>query len=370
MTARNIINAVYNHANSNLFERSDEIKNILACLIAGQHAFFLGLPGVAKSLMITTIMACCDDARVFIRLMTSQTTNEEVFGPLDFMALKDGDIKYKTDGFLADTEVAFLDECFKANSQTLNALLTAMNERKFDDGNARVDIPLISMFGASNELPQDDSLKALYDRFMVRMDVKPLADDRNFARLLTFKPSPAPKILNVETILQAREEASQIDISELIPEIVKLKHMIEHDASLAGQVYVSDRRWREMIKFLKARIWMEGGNVSELSLTYLLDCLWEKPEQREAIAKVLSRFIPESLNSFNDKYDQATFLVDEIQTCALHDVASNYKQLKQLVNEMKVVMQTDPSLVGLMSEKMDTVERGFATSKARYMQTL
>ena len=46
------------------------------------------------------------------------------------------------EGFLPDADVAFLDEVFKANSSILNALLTLLNERVFDNGRSRIEAPL------------------------------------------------------------------------------------------------------------------------------------------------------------------------------------------------------------------------------------
>ena len=49
------------------------------------------------------------------------------------------------DGYLPTCEVAFIDEIFKANSAILNALLTLLNERLFDNGNQRLRVPLLCM---------------------------------------------------------------------------------------------------------------------------------------------------------------------------------------------------------------------------------
>ena len=57
---------------------------------------------------------------------------------------------------------------FKANSAILNSLLTILNERKFDNGNQRVEVPLMAVVAASNELPDNEELDALYDRFLIR----------------------------------------------------------------------------------------------------------------------------------------------------------------------------------------------------------
>ena len=52
--------------------------------------------------------------------------------------------------FLPDASIAFIDEVFKANSAILNALLTLLNEREFDNGAGRQHCPLISAVGATN----------------------------------------------------------------------------------------------------------------------------------------------------------------------------------------------------------------------------
>jgi MoxR-like ATPase len=76
------------------------------------------------------------------------------------------------DGYLPTANVAFVDEVFKANSAILNSLLTILNERLFDNGNERIDVPLLCMVGASNELPESEELDALYDRFLLRSSVE------------------------------------------------------------------------------------------------------------------------------------------------------------------------------------------------------
>lgn len=59
-------------------------------------------------------------------------------------------------------------QIFKANSSILNALLTLLNERLFDNGAERRPVPLLCLVGASNELPESEELDALYDRFLLR----------------------------------------------------------------------------------------------------------------------------------------------------------------------------------------------------------
>src|SRR4030095_14484249 len=46
---------------------------------------------------------------------------------------------------------------------------TLLNERLYMNGQERVDVPLVSVFGASNEVPHDENLMAIFDRFLLRV---------------------------------------------------------------------------------------------------------------------------------------------------------------------------------------------------------
>lgn len=70
-----------------------------------------------------------------------------------------------------------IDETFKANSAILNTLLTLMNERLFHNDGQPTPCPLVTLFGASNELPEGRELEALFDRFLLRYEVSYLLLD-------------------------------------------------------------------------------------------------------------------------------------------------------------------------------------------------
>ncbi|MCE1566830.1 AAA family ATPase, partial [Enterobacter hormaechei] len=94
-----------------------------------------------------------------------------LFGPLSIRALEEDRYERHTDGFLPDATIAFIDEVFKANSAILNALLTLLNERLFDNGAGRQLCPLVSVIGATNEVPDDEVGEAFFDRFLLRVPV-------------------------------------------------------------------------------------------------------------------------------------------------------------------------------------------------------
>ena len=124
-------------------------------------------------------------ARYFQWLLTKFTTPEELFGAVSLRGLENDEYRRVTSGKLPEAHIAFLDEVFKASSSILNTLLTIMNERIFYNGTEKVRIPLISLFGASNELPsEEDELEALYDRFLLRYVVDYIKEDFRFLKML------------------------------------------------------------------------------------------------------------------------------------------------------------------------------------------
>jgi hypothetical protein len=126
-----------------------------------------GSPGTAKSALVRAI-AQAFGGSYFERLLTKFSTPEELFGPISLKALEQDRYERVTAGKLPEAEFAFVDEVFKANSAILNSLLTAMNERLFHNDGAPAQMPLVSLFGASNELPEGKELEALFDRFRDR----------------------------------------------------------------------------------------------------------------------------------------------------------------------------------------------------------
>lgn len=93
-----------------LVERDDEIDLVLTALLCGQHALLVsGTPGLAKSLLLDSVMAWMNGAK-FSVLLTKFTTPEEVFGPVDLRALLDGKMERITTNRLPEADACFVDE--------------------------------------------------------------------------------------------------------------------------------------------------------------------------------------------------------------------------------------------------------------------
>ena len=148
-------------------DKSEIVRLLLVTLVAGEHMLIVGPPGTAKSALVRHL-ARLVDARYFEYLLTRFSEPNEIFGPVDIKAFREGTFVRRVEAMLPDAEIVFLDEIFKSNSAILNALLSILNERRFFTGSATIKVPLCSLFGATNEVPNDEALGAIFDRFLVR----------------------------------------------------------------------------------------------------------------------------------------------------------------------------------------------------------
>src|SRR5213083_1605602 len=151
------------------FVGKDEIIDLLGiCLVGGENLFILGPPGTAKSALVHQL-ARRFEGQVFDYLLTRFTEPNELFGPFDIRKLREGELVTNTDGMLPEASFVFLDELLNANSAILNSLLMVLNERVFRRGRETRALPTLMVVGASNRLPEDDALVALFDRFLLRV---------------------------------------------------------------------------------------------------------------------------------------------------------------------------------------------------------
>jgi MoxR-like ATPase len=267
-----------------LVERDVAVRLALIAALAGEHLLLIGPPGTAKSLVARRLHLAFDQASYFERLLTRFTVPEELFGPLSIKGLEEDRYERLTGAYLPTASIAFLDEIFKANSAILNALLTLLNEREFDNGVNRESTPLIAVIGASNEMPEGEELHALFDRFLLRLHVGPVSKEA-FPSLLGLRGEPKPAAIESHRLsmdeLKAVQQAAQ---SVAVPHDVVALLCDLRDWCTAEAIAVSDRRWRKVVKLLQVSALTNGRDKVSIWDCWLLQhCLWSDPETREKV---------------------------------------------------------------------------------------
>lgn len=286
--------------NRGIYEKETETGMSLLAALAGKSIILLGPPGVAKSMVARRLKEAFRGARSFEYLMSRFSTPDEIFGPVSISQLKSSDTYVRsTEGYLPTADVVFLDEIWKAGPAIQNTLLTVINEKLFRNGNREIHLPLKLLVAASNELPaQGEGLEALWDRFIIRIECRSIANDRNFDRMLL---ETTTDDTHIDESLQISEEEyaewSKMIDGVAIPETVldaihKIRRSIRAVA-ISGtkerrDVYTSDRRWRNIVRLLRTSAFLHDRRSAGLAdLFPIYNCLWQEPEERDGIRDII-----------------------------------------------------------------------------------
>ena len=273
--------------------KSEPIRLMLIAAIAGEHMVLVGPPGTAKSALVR-LFARLVQAQYFEYLLTRFTEPNELFGPIDIQRFREGTYERRMEGMLPEAEIAFLDEVFKANSAILNSLLSVLNERVYTVGGKRHRVPLISAFGASNEVPNDEDLMAVFDRFLLRVHSDNLDSYHFHELLLKGIDHEVSKITGAYD--QLRPILSAQDLHSLHSGFAqRMRFTEEFLASYKGLVFqirsegvsLSDRRAIKLLKLFAASALLDGRPTADPSDFFVLRHTWNSLDQAEILEGIV-----------------------------------------------------------------------------------
>ncbi len=311
---RERITSILTGIKSGTFERDEAIALSLLSAMAGESIFLLGLPGVGKSMIARRLKLAFKDATVFEFLMSRFSTPDEIFGPISISKLKDNDCYERiTAGYLPDAEIIFLDEIWKAGPAIQNSLLTVLNEKIYLNGNHETRLPMKGIISASNELPaQGEGLEALWDRFLIRYIVNPIASKENFFKLQnldnTVTDSTPFEPLSPEEYLTVQSECRKVTLPKGIMDTIydlheRLKMKTQEKDPVTGdpvddcqQYYVSDRRWKKSIGILRMSAFLNGRKEVDFSdMLLFAHILWNDDASVKSIQQIVAETTTASL---------------------------------------------------------------------------
>ena len=370
------MNEIIDEVNAEVVEREELVECIAICLLACKNLFILGDTGQAKSYAINEFRKRITGAKQFERLMSKQTDEEQLFGRLDLSSLIPGNIpkdelmkdekykelcdrldglyeKYKetgensalkdavaisnqltylkqiicalkkdnpkmiTDGKIPDSHIVFLDEIFKANDGILNSLLTALNEKVYTNEGQVVNIPVVSFFSASNEIPNfKDStqaiLKPLYDRFELKVFTEYVKEKENRMKVLRGKQKKTSKIvktcITIDELYEMQEEVIKVIVPDKINELMD-------DVLCAlrrNGIHVSDRKFLGFTPIVQAKAYLGGNSeVSPKDLMILKNYFWNEPSEIPTVGKILEDICE---NPVGAEIDTILSMANECQT--------------------------------------------------------
>jgi MoxR-like ATPase len=344
--------AVIGEINAVVAEREEVAEAIAIALLTRKNLFILGDTGQAKSQIINEFRRRIVGAKQFERLLSKQADEEQLFGRIDLSSLIPGnpnsdilagDAEYQrllreletavdtdellrqiearrrmlyalhgstprlvTTGKIPDSHLVFLDEIFKANDGILNALLTALNERKFTNEGETAEIPTISFFAASNEIPnfknaEESVLKPLYDRLELKLVTEYVQSRDARLRVLKGKRGNVGGVVQntftLDELYEMQDGVNRVLVSDAMDELMDdiLCELREK------KIHVSDRKYFGYQPLVRAAAWLHGRDTVEASdMLILRHYLWTEPAERETIRQVLER---RCVNPLKEKLD-------------------------------------------------------------------
>ena len=295
--------------NRGIYEKETEISLSLLAALAGESVILLGPPGVAKSMVARQLKCAFRGARNFEYLMSRFSTPDEIFGPVSIQKLKTSDTYERAvEGYLPTADVVFLDEIWKAGPAIQNTLLTVINEKLFRNGIREIQLPLKLLVAASNELPaKGEGLEALWDRFVIRIESRPIRQEKNFREMLLGVKSEAggqgqeaeesaqSNAITAEEYAEWSKAIDRIGVKEEVLDAISvirksLRAVNVDEAAERRHVYVSDRRWKNIMRLLRTSAFIQDREeVAVCDLLPIYHCLWQEPEERDAIRALVIR---------------------------------------------------------------------------------
>ena len=300
--------------NRGIYEKETEISLSLLAALAGESIILLGPPGVAKSMVARQLKTAFREAQSFEYLMSRFSTPDEIFGPVSIQKLKTSDTYERAvEGYLPTADVVFLDEIWKAGPAIQNTLLTVINEKIFRNGNREMHLPLKLLVAASNELPaKGEGLEALWDRFVIRIESRPIKLEKNFRAMLLdshadflgptdftdstdfsgftgglghadFADNADFSDLKItsEEYAEWTERIDKIGVKEEVLDAISairksLRAVNVDEAAERRNIYVSDRRWKNIVRLLRTSAFMQDREEVDIcDLLSIYHCLWQ-----------------------------------------------------------------------------------------------
>ncbi len=366
--------------NRGIYEKETEISLSLLAALAGESIILLGPPGVAKSMVARQLKTAFRETQSFEYLMSRFSTPDEIFGPVSIQKLKTSDTYERAvEGYLPTADVVFLDEIWKAGPAIQNTLLTVINEKIFRNGNREMHLPLKLLVAASNELPaKGEGLEALWDRFVIRIESRPIKLEKNFRAMLLEVKSEEQRASEVKSEERGVKEQSsaaegkansnaitaeeyaewteridkigvKIEVLDAISAIRKSLRAVNVDETAERRnIYVSDRRWKNIVRLLRTSAFMQDREEVDIcDLLPIYHCLWQEPEERDAIRNIVIRAL---FSPFADKLvEMKNALAEDIK---YHRVRRNPEDGRDYEGEIETLSDGLTSLEKQLGENL------------------
>ncbi len=200
--------------------QTEAVDSLLVALFTGGHCLLLGVPGLAKTLMVSTLARTLGLTFSRIQftpdLMPSDITGSEILDQQRQMQFLRGPVF---------AGIVLADEINRTPPKTQAALLEAMQEHRVTIGGTTYPLPdPFFVLATQNPIEQEGTYplpEAQLDRFMfnIRLDYPSFSEEVDIVRRTTGGSTPNPQtILTAEEILQCQASIRRMPVADNVLE--------------------------------------------------------------------------------------------------------------------------------------------------------
>ena len=202
------------------------IDQILAAVFTGGHCLLVGVPGLAKTLVVSTIARLLDVE--FRRVQfTPDLMPSDITGTNVLEENESGRREFRFVEGPIFTNILLADEINRTPPKTQSALLQAMQEKEVTVGQTTYQLPEpFFVIATQNPIEQEGTYplpEAQLDRFMfnVKVDYPTLEEEEQILETTTSGEKPeVRKVLSARSILYLQKQIGQIAASPLVIQYV------------------------------------------------------------------------------------------------------------------------------------------------------
>ena len=337
----NKIDVVSSELNNAFLEKSVEIESLIIGVIANENVCLVGPAGEGKSGLAEAFTSLIGGSNCFKYQVNAYTQPDNVFGTESLKELVNNDRKIlKTGNMAPEADIVYLDECFKANNSMMNALLLLLNEREVDIGEGqRVKTNNRMVIGSSNEYPEDDDLKAFWDRWVIRCHVAAPKKDSSFVDLFSKYGDGSIGVVDVKNGMKLteidamRSSVEHVDLSLLKDVIIQLRFEL-----MKNGITLSTRRWVKLFKIIAAVSIRKGRlQAQKEDVKFLKNCIWNIESEREVVDQCIMDAVGGDLKAAKQLLQVAERIYAEVKGANLKDNTQTIVVVAPKMDDLKVL---------------------------------
>lgn len=265
---RSKIQTALTHAKGIIFGQDALLDSIMAALVCEGHLLIEGMPGLGKTLSVSTMGKLCDLSFKRIQF-TPDLLPSDLIGTMIYSQKSE---EFTTKFGPIFTQLLLADEINRAPAKVQAALLEAMAEKQVTIGEEthRLSAPFV-VLATQNPIEQEGTYQlpeAQLDRFMMKVNVEypSFQAEKNILELKKGYSAKLDPVLSTDDLLSVQEVVDAIYVDEKIKDlIVKIVHATrpgsEHFRKDYNGVIVSGASPRAVIwlyKVSKFMAFMDG----------------------------------------------------------------------------------------------------------------